>query len=184
MNNYEDLMLSLADEVQKKEDKKIKEAIKKIKNESKEKKVLSSEKSDYTNERMVFSCMLLENYVSNYKMNETRINGKMYVDCNGGLYVIRIPQGEDRWTIYKNRKLFFRVEMKSKNKYEFRINKENLKRINVDEEVALRIKKTIHIKNKKFGLLNVEFNVNYDDALLILEDLRSLSSGKRNNILD
>lgn len=183
--DYEELMLSLTKEAQKKE--KIKKAgeIEKIHEEQMNDKasdVFDSENSTYTEERTKIGSTIVNNFVSKGKVRQFQINGKWYIDNVSDRYIVRIPLGVDRWLIFKDKKPFIKVVMEAQNNYIYEIGSSNLSKINIDDDVKNSIKKSLR-KNKDEDF-DVKFSLNYRDSLEFLKDLLSLGSNKRNNLMD
>lgn len=181
-DNFEELMLSLTQEAQKKEKEKKATKITQIHEEQNKSEDVYSGGSTFVHERVNFSTAVLKTFVPNGKSMQFMNNGKLYVDKVGEKYIVRIPSGTDRWIVFRDRKPYFKVAMKEQNYYVFEISSDNLSKTNINEIVNNAISDTL--RNNKDTDFDVKFSLNYKNALEFMKDLLSPGNGKRNSLIE
>lgn len=180
--NYEELMLSLTLEAQKKENEKKAIRITQIHEEQDKSEDVYCDGATFIQERAIFSTIVLTTFVPNGKSLQFMNNGKLYVDKVGKEYIVRIPSGTDRWIIFRDGKPYLEITMKEQNNYVFEISSTNLSKINVNDIVYDAISDTLG-KNRDKDF-NMKFSLNYKNALEFMKDSLSPGNGKRNNIVE
>ena len=172
MCKYEDILLSITEEY----DKKRKEISKnKIEIISKENQIAIEDLTEEQEEKQLFNIMI-DIFVPERNMRSVTIDGTPYLDLFNKKYIIRKPYKKTEWAIYEDNRFIVRIFMKEKNKYKFKVPPTVLNCLNLDLEMESKIKERLE-KNTY-----CHFYASYDETVKLLDDFNSLGQTKRNNI--
>ena len=172
---YEDLLLSITEPIDRERRKPVKSEIETNKQNTNIDPVtnLSSEK-----EEKIFYQKMVSLFAPEKQMKQIRIDKTDYLDVVGKKYIIRRPLKEANWAIYEDKEFLVRIRMIQKNKYQFKVYNHIFSRLNLSPELSELIKEKIEVTDKF-----CKFILDYQSAVLILDDFYNIGESKRNTIL-
>ena len=174
MDEFEDLLLSITEPIDKERNKPIKS---KIETQHVDEQDLIWELTEEEEEKKFYQLMT-SLFAPEKNMKRVRVKNVYYLDIVGKRYTIRRPYNEANWAIYDKGIFLVRIIMLKKNRYSFKVQQDAFSCLNLSDSLSEIIKNRMSLQGNYCG-----FVLDFSESVEILNDLNNMGKTRRNNLL-